>query len=100
MLLPMLRLRDLEIATDFPSKKVVDLSMARDRRCAVRFAIYVNGVLTAFPKKLTAMPFQVPNKIISFHAALSGKSSRMTFLPFINSSASTRFASSTSSTAS
>jgi hypothetical protein len=72
-------LRDLEIAADLSGEKVVDLPMARNRGGAVRCAIYVNGVLAAFSKKLTTMLLQVPNKVIAFHAARSGKFSRMTF---------------------
>jgi hypothetical protein len=63
------RLWDLEITTDFSGEEIVDLPMARNRGSAVRRAIYVNGVLTAFSKKLTTMLLQVPDKIISLHAA-------------------------------
>jgi hypothetical protein len=59
----------LEITADLSSEKVIDLPVARHRRSAVRRAIYVNGVLAAFSKKLTTMPLKVLDKIISLHAA-------------------------------
>jgi hypothetical protein len=59
----------LEITADLSSQKVIDLPVARNRRSAVRRSIYVNGVLTAFSKELATVLLQVPNKIISLHAA-------------------------------
>jgi hypothetical protein len=59
----------LEIATDLSRQKVIDLPVARNRGRTVRRAIYVNSVLTAFSKKLTAVSLKVPDKIISLHAA-------------------------------
>jgi len=59
----------LEITADLSGEKVVDLPVARNRRCAVRCAVYIDGVLTAFSKELTTMPLQVPNEVIPLHAA-------------------------------
>jgi len=59
----------LEITADLSGEKVIDLPMARNRRGPVRRAVYVNSVLTAFSKKLTTMLFQMPDKVISLHAA-------------------------------
>lgn len=62
-------MRDLEITTDLSGQKVIDLPVARNRGGAIRGAIYVDSVLTAFPKKLTTMLLKVPNKSISLYAA-------------------------------
>src|SRR6266850_7345017 len=79
---------DLEVTADLPREKVVDLSVARDRRGSIRRAVYVYGVLTAFSEELTAMLLEMSEKILALHAARSGKFSRMTSLPFTISSAS------------
>jgi hypothetical protein len=47
----------LEITADLSSEKVVDLPVARNRRCKVRGAVYVNGVLPALSEELTAVLF-------------------------------------------
>jgi hypothetical protein len=58
----------LEITADLSGKKVVDLAMTGNCRRPVSCAVHVDGMFAAFPKKLTAMLFEVPYQVIPLHA--------------------------------
>ena len=92
--------RNLEILADLSSEKIVDLSMTRNRGRLPGAPIHQNGVSPAFSEERTTVLLQVADEVSAFHSAAMISGSRMTSLSVIDSSASVRLASRTSSTAS
>ena len=81
------------------SEEVVDLSMAGNGRRFAGSAIHVHAVTASFAEELNTMEFEVTDQIDPFHE-MEAKGSRITVLLRRDSSASARFDSNTSWTAS
>src|SRR5213075_1286873 len=92
------RLRNVQVLTDLLREKIDDLAMARNRGRLLRATIDVNGVIAAFAQEFTAVVFKMSNQVTPLHPVASG--SRRTSAPRNDSSANSRFACKTISTAS
>lgn len=92
--------RNFEVLTDFARKEVVDFSMARNRGRFLRGTVHVDRMPTTFAKQCTTVRFKMANQINPLHSTATTKGSRITSWPLMDSSASTRFASRTISSAS
>jgi len=94
-----LGLRNFYIFANLASEKIVDLSMAGNGRRFADREVHLHRVTSAFTEKLDTMTFQVADQIDPFHE-IEARGSRITVLFRRDSSASARFDSNTSWTAS
>lgn len=72
------RLRDAQIPTNLAGQMVVDLSVARHRRCPTVRRIDVYAVLASTTQQLAPVRFEVSDQLLSFHDATRTNGSLVT----------------------
>ena len=63
------RFRDAQVAADLPGHPCFDLLMARHCRSLLLRPVHIQRMPAAFAQQFAAVPFQMPDKIATFHAA-------------------------------
>jgi hypothetical protein len=91
--------RHLEIAANFASKVLIDLTMSRNCRDLTACSVRVHCMPFSLSEQFTAVRLEVPNQVAALHPAIL-RGSRITFAVPTSSRANARLLSSTSSTAS
>src|SRR5436309_1457269 len=91
---------NVQVFANLPGGEFQYLVVARHRRNFSLRAIHVDGMVAALAQKLAAMTFQMPDEVPPLHAAPSNNGSRITSCPRNSSSANSRLASNTITTAS
>lgn len=86
----------LEILADAPGQMLVDLVVPRNGRHFSSSPVDENSVGATFAQQLTAVPFEMANEVAPLHQTGAVTRSLITVWPWMDSSASARFASSTS----